>query len=169
MTVTQTMGVRRTGRKQKRLMIIGGAGVVLIAAIALILVALSNHIVFFSSPTDILANPPSPEQRIRLGGLVANGTYEAIGDGTYQFRVTDGAQAVQVVYQGILPDLFREGQGVITEGTLGPDGVFHADTVLAKHDESYMPAEVVNALKEQGEWHGDEAAPAAGAEAATTP
>ncbi len=156
------------GRKQKRLVIIAAAGAVLIAAIGLVLVALSNHIVFFNSPSDILASPPSPEQRIRLGGLVQTGTYEDVGNGVYQFRVTDGAEGVTVVYQGILPDLFREGQGVITEGTLGTDGVFHADTVLAKHDENYMPAEVVNALKEQGEWHGDAPAEGAAAGAATT-
>ena len=165
MTVTQTMGVRRSGRKQKRLMIIAAAGAVLVAAVALVLVALSGNLVFFSSPSEILANPPSPEQRIRLGGLVENGTYEAVGDGVYQFRITDGAQGVTVLYQGILPDLFEEGQGVITEGTLGPDGVFNADTVLAKHDENYLPAEVVDTLKDQGEWYGDE--PAAGAATTT--
>jgi cytochrome c-type biogenesis protein CcmE len=158
MTITQTVGGRRRmGRKQRRIIIIAAAGAVLVAAVALVLTALSSHIVFFNSPADILANPPSPEQRIRLGGLVENGTFVAVGDGVYEFNVTDGAQNVPVTYQGILPDLFREGQGVITEGTLGTDGVFRADTVLAKHDQNYMPAEVVNALKEQGEWHGDDA------------
>ncbi len=158
MTITQTMGMRRSGRKQRRILIIAAAGAVLVAAVALVLIALSSHIVFFNSPSDILANRPSPEQRIRLGGLVAAGTYETIGDGVYQFAVTDNAQMVPVVYHGILPDLFREGQGVITEGTLGPDGVFQADTVLAKHDANYMPPEVVQALKDQGEWHGDDPA-----------
>jgi cytochrome c-type biogenesis protein CcmE len=164
MTVSQAYGAppKRMGRKQRRMLFIGLAGVVLVAAAALILVALSDRIVFFNSPSDILANPPAPEQRIRLGGLVAVGSVERPGDGVVLFAVTDGAATVPVVYRGITPDLFREGQGVVTEGTLGADGRFTADTVLAKHDEAYMPAEVVNALREQGEWRGD-------APAATTP
>jgi cytochrome c-type biogenesis protein CcmE len=91
-----------------------------------------------------------------LGGLVAPGTVVRGEDGLVQFDVTDGGATVPVVYRGIVPDLFGEGLGVVTEGTLGPDGVFVADTVLAKHDEAYMPAEVVEALREQGEWYGDE-------------
>jgi cytochrome c-type biogenesis protein CcmE len=156
MTITQTAGTRRRmGRKQQRMLIIGLAGLVLAAAIALVLVALSDRIVFFNSPTDILANPPAVDQRIRLGGLVAIGSVERREAGVVLFNVTDGGATVPVLFRGITPDLFREGQGVIAEGTLGPDGVFQADTVLAKHDEAYMPAEVVNALREQGEWYGD--------------
>ncbi|MCC6734538.1 MAG: cytochrome c maturation protein CcmE [Bauldia sp.] len=143
------------GRKQRRLIIIALAGTVLVAAVALILVAMSGSITFFSSPSEVLANPPAQDQRIRLGGLVAVNTVERHDDGVIVFGVTDMAATVQVQYQGIVPDLFREGQGVVTEGTLGPNGVFMADTVLAKHDEAYMPAEVVNALREQGEWYGD--------------
>jgi cytochrome c-type biogenesis protein CcmE len=156
MTITQTMGGRgrRMGRKQRRMILIALAGAVLAAAVALILVALSDRIVFFNSPTEILANPPAPDQRIRLGGLVEEGTVDRQEGGIVRFSVTDGGATVPVVFRGIPPDLFREGQGVITEGTLGADGIFRADTVLAKHDEAYLPAAVVNALREQGEWHG---------------
>src|SRR5688572_7806343 len=139
MTITQTMGSRPRrgmGRKQRRMILIAVAGAVLVAAVALILFALSGRIVFFNSPSDILANPPAPEQRIRLGGLVANGTWENPEPGIVNFGVTDGAAMVPVVFRGMVPDLFREGQGVVTEGVLGPDGVFMADTVLAKHDEA---------------------------------
>ena len=155
MTVTQTANVRRMGRKQRRMLMIGLAGVVLTVAVGLVLIALSDRIVFFNSPSDIIADPPAADQRIRLGGLVALGTVERREDGLVLFDVTDGGATVSVSFRGIVPDLFREGQGVVTEGTLGPDGVFIADTVLAKHDEAYMPAEVVEALREQGEWHGD--------------
>ena len=161
-TAQTTVSRRRMGRKQRRTLMIALAGTVLVAAVALVLVALSDRIVFFNSPSDIIADPPSPEQRIRLGGLVELGTMVTLGDAVFEFRITDGAEAIPVTYRGLLPDLFREGQGVITEGTLGTDGVFRADTVLAKHDEAYVPAEVVEALREQGEWYGD-------TEAATTP
>ena len=139
---------------------IGLAGVVLTLAVGLVLVALSDRIVFFNSPSDILADPPAADQRIRLGGLVAIGTVERRDGGIVLFEVTDGGATVPVVFRGITPDLFREGQGVVTEGTLGPDGVFIADTVLAKHDEAYMPAEVIEALREQGVWQGNGAAAA---------
>lgn len=163
MTTAQTaIPRRRMGRKQRRTLMIALAGTVLVAAVALVLVALSDRIVFFNSPSDIIAEPPAPEQRIRLGGLVELGTMVALGDAVFEFHVTDGAESIPVTYRGLLPDLFREGQGVITEGTLGEDGVFRADTVLAKHDEAYIPAEIVEALREQGEWYGDE-------EAVTTP
>lgn len=163
MTISQTMGSRsrRMGRKQRRMILIAIAGVVLVAASALILVALSDRIVFFNSPSDIVSNPPEVGQRIRLGGLVAVDTWETPEPGVVNFGVTDGAATVPVVFRGMVPDLFREGQGVVTEGAMGPNGVFMADTVLAKHDEAYMPAEVVNALKEQGVWEGDDATPAA--------
>lgn len=160
MTIAQTTGRRGMTRKQRRLTMIGLAGLVLAVALALILIALSDRIVFFNSPSDVLAEPPAEGQRIRLGGLVAEDSYRSIGNGAYEFAVTDLVATVQVTYNGFLPDLFREGQGVITEGTLGPDGVFQADSVLAKHDEAYMPAEVEQALREQGVWQGDEAAPA---------
>ncbi|MBD1545238.1 cytochrome c maturation protein CcmE [Roseibium aggregatum] len=141
-------------RKQRRLTLIGIAGVVLAGALGLILFALNDQIVFFQSPTDIVEKGVPPGQRIRLGGLVEDGSVERSGDANVRFKVTDTANAVTVTYTGILPDLFREGQGVVTEGTVGPDGVFVADSVLAKHDENYMPKEVAEALKKQGVWQG---------------
>ena len=161
MTSVQSAPPRRMGRKQRRTVIIALAGTVLVAAVALVLVALGDRIVFFNSPSDIIADPPRPEQRIRLGGLVEPGSLVSLGEAVFEFRITDGGAVVPVSYHGLLPDLFGEGQGVITEGTLGADGLFRADTVLAKHDEAYIPAEVVEALQEQGEWRGDtEAVPA---------
>ncbi|CUA96435.1 cytochrome c maturation protein CcmE [Pannonibacter indicus] len=143
-------------RKQRRLTLIGGAGAVLAAAAGLILYALSDQIVFFQTPTDVVTKQIAPGQRIRLGGLVENGSVERRANAEVLFRVTDTANTVQVTYKGILPDLFREGQGVVTEGMIGPDGVFKADNVLAKHDENYVPKEVADALKEQGVWKGGE-------------
>jgi cytochrome c-type biogenesis protein CcmE len=149
-------------RKQRRLTLIGTAGAVLAVAAGLVLYALSDQIVFFNSPSDIHANAPAPGQRIRLGGLVAEGSLVKGPDGSVRFAVTDGAETVQVAYRGILPDLFREGQGVVTEGVLESGGAFAADTVLAKHDENYMPKEVADALKEQGVWrHAEDAPPGA--------
>ena len=148
-------------RKQRRLTLIGIAGLVLASAAGLVLFALSDRIVFFNSPSDVMAREIAPGTRIRLGGLVAEGSVVR-GDGVaVTFAVTDGAATVPVTYVGILPDLFREGQGVVTEGVIGADGTFAADTVLAKHDENYMPREVVEALKAQGRWQeGASAAPA---------
>lgn len=142
-------------RKQRRMTMIGAAGVVLFAAVGLILFALQDQIVFFNSPSDIAANSVKPGQRIRLGGLVKEETVVR-GEGTkITFVVTDGGADVEVKYNGILPDLFREGQGVVTEGAMTTAGIFVADTVLAKHDETYMPKEVADALKKQGHWQGD--------------
>ncbi|SUB00318.1 Heme chaperone CcmE [Pannonibacter phragmitetus] len=143
-------------RKQRRLTLIGGAGVVLAAAAGLILYALSDQIVFFQTPTDVMTKQIAPGQRIRLGGLVEEGSVERRANAEVLFRVTDTSNTVQVAYTGILPDLFREGQGVVTEGMIGPDGVFQADNVLAKHDENYVPKEVADALKQQGVWKGEE-------------
>lgn len=147
-------------RRRRRLTLIGLAGVVLAIAAGLVLYALSDRIVFFNSPTDILAKAPPPGTRVRLGGLVENGSLVKSADGRVEFSVTDGKSAVKVSYRGILPDLFREGQGVVTEGVVDPDGRFDADTVLAKHDERYMPKEVVEALKKQGKWKEGEGADA---------
>jgi cytochrome c-type biogenesis protein CcmE len=139
-------------RKQRRMTLIGLAGVVLAVAAGLVLYALSDRIVFFNSPSDIRTSTPSPGERIRLGGLVVEGSVVKGDDGSVRFSVTDGAASVPVAYRGLLPDLFREGQGVVTEGVLIEDGTFSADTVLAKHDENYMPKEVADALKQQGVW-----------------
>jgi cytochrome c-type biogenesis protein CcmE len=141
-------------RKGRRLVLIGLAGAVLAVAMGLVLTALNDTIVFFNAPTQIAEHPPAPGTRLRLGGLVENGSVAREGSNV-KFAVTDGAHKVAVSFKGLLPDLFREGQGVITEGSLGPDGVFVADTVLAKHDETYMPKEVADALKQQGVWKGE--------------
>jgi len=145
-------------RRQRRLTLIGLAGVVLAVAAGLVLYALSDRIVFFNSPSDILARAPSPGSRIRLGGLVEDGSLVKSADGHVDFAVTDGKATIKVAYQGILPDLFREGQGVVAEGVISGNGTFEADTVLAKHDERYMPKEVVDALKKQGKWREGEGA-----------
>ena len=149
-------------RKQRRLTLIGIAGVVLVVAAGLVLYALSDRIVFFNSPSDLAAKAMPAGTRIRLGGLVVEGSVEKGENGAVTFAVTDRAATVPVTYVGILPDLFSEGQGVVAEGLVGADGVFAADTVLAKHDEQYMPREVVDALKEQGVWQHAEPSAAGG-------
>jgi cytochrome c-type biogenesis protein CcmE len=142
-------------RKQKRLAVIGGALGFLGLATALVFVALGQKASYFYMPADLQAATLSPGQRIRLGGLVEKGTVVR-GQGTQvAFAVTDTEKSVKVVYNGILPDLFREEQGVITEGAFGTDGIFVADSVLAKHDETYMPKEVADGLKEKGVWNPD--------------
>lgn len=144
-------------RKQKRLAIISGGVAVIGAAVLLVLFALQDQIVYFHSPTDIVEKQIGPNTRIRLGGLVAE---ESVVRGTgtkVEFAVTDTANTVAITYTGILPDLFREGQGVIVEGAFVPGNpVFVADSVLAKHDETYMPKEVADSLKAQGVWQGEE-------------
>ncbi|WP_265515657.1 cytochrome c maturation protein CcmE [Nitratireductor luteus] len=139
-------------RKQKRLAVIGtGMGFLAVAA-ALVFYALGQQTSYFYMPGDLLTRPAVAGDRIRLGGLVQAGSVVR-GEGTQvRFAINDADNSVQVTYNGILPDLFREGQGVVTEGTLGPDGVFVADTVLAKHDENYMPREMAESLKERGVW-----------------
>ena len=144
-------------RKQRRLILIGVSVGVLAAATALVLGALRDSIVFFNSPTDVAEKSLSPGTRIRIGGLVKAGSLERGGNLQVRFAVSDGKTDIAVHYQGIVPDLFREGQGVVAEGKLEPDGTFAADTVLAKHDERYMPREVVDALKRAGRWQEGEA------------
>ena len=123
-------------------------------AAGLMLNAFEENIVFFHPPGDIVNGSIEEGRRIRLGGLVAEGSVEAGADGLVRFAITDRVDEVEVIYVGILPDLFREGQGVITEGKLA-NGIFMADEVLAKHDENYMPPEVAEALKEAGQWYGE--------------
>ena len=147
-------------RKGQRFLLIGVAMSVLALASGLVLFAMRDSIAFFSSPTDLHAQPITEQQRIRLGGLVAEGSVvRGVGD-TVTFGVTDTNATIEVAYTGILPDLFREGQGVVTEGYLGADGLFRADTVLARHDENYMPTEVAESLRAQGVWKGEGDAPA---------
>ncbi|MCV3240036.1 cytochrome c maturation protein CcmE [Mesorhizobium sp. ZC-5] len=139
-------------RKQKRLTVIGGALGFLGLATALTFYALGQKASYFYMPADLQQATLPPGERIRLGGLVEEGTIVR-GQGTeVAFSVTDKEKSVKVVFNGLLPDLFREEQGVITEGTFRPDGVFVADSVLAKHDETYMPKEVADSLKAKGVW-----------------
>ena len=139
-------------RKQRRLTLIGSSLGVLAIAVALMLSALRESIVFFNSPTDIAEKKSAPGTRVRLGGMVKMGSLERGDNLLVRFEVTDGNKDIPVSYRGIVPDLFREGQGVIAEGHIEPGGTFKADTVLAKHDENYMPREVVETLKKQGHW-----------------
>lgn len=151
--------------KRRRLLFVIFGMTTLGLATVLVLLAFEDSLVFFYSPTDVIERQVEPGRRIRLGGLVAEGSVERVGE-TVSFTVTDLAQTVSVSYTGVLPDLFREGQGVITEGTFGSDGSFNAAEVLAKHDETYLPKEVADALRESGLWQGD--GPPPGAATATT-
>ena len=139
-------------RKQKRFAVIGAIGLVLAAAVGLILNGLRDQIVFFRSPTEVKEGKVRAGENVRLGGLVLTGSVERETGQIVRFSVTDGPNAVRVHYVGLLPDLFREGQGVVTEGKLNADGTFSASTVLARHDENYMPREVADSLKKQGHW-----------------
>lgn len=138
-------------RKQKRLAVIGGLGAVLALAATLIFIGLRDQIVFFYSPSEVKERAVAAGTPIRLGGLVKDGSWVKAGE-TNDFIVTDGKAEMPVRFVGLLPDLFRDGQGVVAEGTVGMDGAFTATNVLAKHDENYMPKEVVEALKARGEW-----------------
>ena len=144
-------------RKQRRLVLIGGSIGVLALAVGLVLNALNGSIVFFNSPTDIAEKNVAAGTRVRIGGLVKPGSLERGDNLRVRFEVTDGKSDVAVRYQGIVPDLFREGQGVVAEGKLEPGKILDADTVLAKHDERYLPREVVDALKKTGRWQEGEA------------
>ncbi len=139
-------------RKHKRLTFVVIALLLLAVAAALVLSAFKENIVFFYSPTDLTEKKIPLDRRIRVGGLVEKGSIKKSGI-TTTFRITDNANVIASTYTGILPDLFREGQGVVAEGTM-VGGVFRADEVLAKHDENYMPPEVAAALKKAGQWQG---------------
>ncbi len=142
-------------RKRRRLVTLLACMAGLGSASALTLNAFSDNMVFFMSPGDVAAKAPPPGRTIRLGGLVAAGSLHTLrqdGEPTAHFVVTDGAHTIPVSYTGILPDLFREGQGVVALGTIQPDRSFRAQEVLAKHDETYMPKDVADALKRSGRW-----------------
>ncbi len=143
-------------RKQKRFTVIFGALALLGVAVALVLTALSEQVTFFRTPSEVIAAPAESAGRIRLGGLVEMGSMKNAESAGVEFAIEDTTDRIVVHYAGILPDLFREGQGVVAEGRMQPDGTFMADTVLAKHDETYMPKEVADKLKEQGYWQGEE-------------
>ena len=142
-------------RKQRRLTIIGCALGMLTLAAALVLNALRDSIVFFSTPTMVAEQRVAPGRRFRLGGLVRPGSLKRGDNLAITFEIADSNAKLPVAYKGILPDLFREGQGVVAEGMLDDSGVFKADAVLAKHDENYMPKDVADALKKQGHWKDD--------------
>jgi len=145
-------------RKQRRAVLIGTCLAVLGVAVGLVLFALRESIVFFYTPSEVAEKHLETGQRFRLGGLVENGSVKRGEGATVGFVITDKRSTLPVTFTGVLPDLFREGQGVVAEGVLNSDGVFRADSVLAKHDENYMPPEVAKKLKEQGVWRGDEQA-----------
>ena len=149
-------------RKRQRLVVIGLAALLLGGAAALILTALEDTIAFFVSPTEVAAGELQPGRNFRIGGLVVDGSVERLSDGTVRFGLTDTAHEVSVSYRGILPDLFREGQGIVAQGTLDDGMNFQASEILAKHDETYMPKEVADALKQAGYWQHDEAGEASG-------
>ncbi len=151
-------------RKRRRMAFLAAGLACFALAAALVLAALEDKVTFFYSPSDLAVEPVGPDARIRLGGLVVEGSVARTGDGlTTTFELTDGAASVPVSYTGVLPDLFREGQGIVAAGRLVggaagarvPDAVFMADEVLAKHDETYMPPEVAEALVEAGYWRED--------------
>src|ERR1700733_5066486 len=156
-------------RRQRRLAIIGGSLTMLAVAAALVLNAMRDSIVFFSTPATVAERHIPPGKRFRLGGLVEKGSLVRGDNLAVTFQVGDGNATLPVSYKGILPDLFREGQGVIAEGALDASGVFKADTVLAKHDETYMPKDVADALKKQGHWKDDYGANAKSAGAPEIP
>ncbi|MEQ9641943.1 MAG: cytochrome c maturation protein CcmE [Alphaproteobacteria bacterium] len=144
-------------RKRQRMWLVVIGVLLLGSAAALVFLALGDSVSLFRTPSQLANEPPPPDRRLRLGGLVEEGSVAKEADGvTVAFRVTDTVNVVPVRYRGLLPDLFREGQGVVAEGRMGPGGVFVADEVLAKHDENYMPPEVAQALKDAGQWKGKE-------------
>ena len=153
MTATGRPRTPAAMRKRRRLYIVLTGLTMLGVAAALVLTALEDNIVFFHSPSDIQAKAIAPGQHFRMGGLVQEGSITKAEDGLVtNFEVTDLDHTVKVSYRGILPDLFREGQGVVAEGSLNTERVFVAREVLAKHDENYMPPEVAEALKKSGKW-----------------
>lgn len=145
-------------RKKRRIRLIAMGGAALAMAVGLAAIAFNDSIVFFFGPAEMIAKAQSgeigPDRRLRLGGLVAEDSFEQKDDGAVRFAVTDGGGEIEVAYRGVLPDLFREGQGVVAVGFYR-GGRFEADEILAKHDEKYMPPEVAEALKKQGQWKPD--------------
>ena len=144
-------------RKRRRIQLMAIGAAMLVLATGIVGYAMRDGIEFFRSPSQIAEHPPGPGERFRLGGLVANGSVERGSDGVVRFEITDGGATQSVMFKGIPPDLFREGQGVIASGSI-EEGTFVASEILAKHDENYMPKEVADALKEQGLFKPDDGA-----------
>ena len=149
----------KSPKARRRLILVAAIAPVLALAVGLTLWGLRSSISFFYTPSQAAAAKPAPGRSVQLGGLVAQGSVVKHSNGEVDFTVTDQHAADKVVFQGDLPDLFREGQGVVAVGAFRDDGVFEAKTVLAKHDEKYMPKELADQLKKQGEWRGDGATP----------
>lgn len=160
-------------KKKQRMILVAVAVLLLGGATALVMAALSDSVAFFATPTDIAKGKVERDKNFRIGGLVVEGSVGRGDEGAVTFALTDQANEVKVTYQGILPDLFREGQGIVAQGKIGTDGTFIASEVLAKHDENYMPAEVAESLKQAGMWnegegHSDGVAPEAKSEGTAT-
>ena len=151
----------KSPKARRRLWVVAAVTPVLALAVGLSLYAMRDNVTFFFSPSEANAETAPPGRVIRLGGLVAAGSVVRGVDGEVAFAITDNSATTRVVYQGDLPDLFREGQGVVTQGTFLPDRSFRATQVLAKHDETYMPREVADSLKAKGEWRPADSASAA--------
>lgn len=152
----------KSPKARRRLWVVLAVAPILALAVGLSLFAMRDSVTFFFIPSEATVEKAPPGRVVRLGGLVEIGSIERAPTGEVAFEVTDSVATTRVVYQGDLPDLFREGQGVVAEGTFDAAGVFKARRVLAKHDEKYMPREVAKALKDQGEWRGDGASPPRG-------
>ena len=152
----------KSPRARRRLTLIAVIAPVLALAVGLTLFGLRDSISYFYTPSQAAAAKPPPGRALQLGGMVAAGSVAKFPDGRVEFTIADHSASDRVRYQGDLPDLFREGQGVVAVGAFAADGDFEAKQVLAKHDERYMPRDLANALKAQGEWRGDGAAPAYG-------
>jgi cytochrome c-type biogenesis protein CcmE len=153
----------KSPKARRRLWVVAVVAPVLALAVGLSLYAMRDNVTFFFSPSEATAETAPAGRVIRLGGLVETGSVVRGGDGEVAFAITDNAATTRIVYHGDLPDLFREGQGIVAQGSFQPDRSFRATQVLAKHDENYMPREVADRLKAKGEWRPEGAAPAAGA------
>ncbi|WP_438851456.1 cytochrome c maturation protein CcmE [Brevundimonas nasdae] len=151
----------KSPKARRRLWVVAAVTPILALAVGLSLWAMQDSVTFFYSPSEATADKAPEGRNIRLGGLVEAGSVHKSGDGVVMFAVTDNAATTRVVYHGDLPDLFREGQGIVAQGAFTADRTFHASQVLAKHDENYMPREVADRLKEKGEWR-PEGAPSQG-------
>ena len=149
----------KSPKARRRLWVVAAAAPILALAVGLSLWAMQDSVTFFFSPSEVTEAKAPAGRNIRLGGLVEAGSVHHANDGSVAFVVTDNAATTRVVFHGDLPDLFREGQGVVAQGAFGPDRTFHADQVLAKHDETYMPREVADRLKATGEWRPENGSP----------
>ena len=149
----------KSPKARRRLWVVAAAAPVLALAVGLSLWAMQDSVTFFFSPSEVTEAKAPAGRNIRLGGLVEAGSVHHANDGSVAFVVTDNAATTRVVFHGDLPDLFREGQGIVAQGAFGPDRTFHADQVLAKHDETYMPREVADLLKATGEWRPENGSP----------